>query len=72
MYLLYHPRMVVRYVGCLFGVFTQVMPHERHREGVNYDLSGGFRLVDRQLESSLADGKDPIAVIVSSYRSTDR
>jgi hypothetical protein len=40
------------------------MKHEEHREGVIYDLRGGFRTIDRQLEITLADGKGTIAVIV--------
>ena len=45
--------MVTGYVGGLFDVFAQVTKHEGHRERVIYDLRGGFRPVDRQLESTL-------------------
>jgi hypothetical protein len=51
MRLLHHPRMFAGYVGALFDVLGQVMQHEGHREGVIHDLRGGFRPVDRQLES---------------------
>ena len=64
MHLLHHPWMVAGYVGGLFDVFAQVMKHEGHWEGVIHDLGGGFRPVDRQLESTLADGEGTIAVIV--------
>ena len=56
--------MAAGYVGGLFGVITQVIKHECHREAVIQDLCGGLRPFGRQLESTLADRKSTIAVIV--------
>ena len=64
MHLLHLLRMVAGYVGGLSDVFAQVMQHEGHREGDIDNLRGGFWPIDRQLESTLADGKGTIAVIV--------
>ena len=64
MHRLHHPRMVAGYIGGLFDVSAQIMKHVGHREGVIHDLSGGFRPANGQLESTLADGKCTIAVIV--------